>query len=148
MASVRESIDIDMPVEKVFGYVTDPANWTRYVTSLTEVRDFSSPDVDKGTSFVWEYRMLGMKFGGKGVVEEFQKNRKFSMKMEGGMPIVESFEFDGTDGGKTKMTFAIEYEIPNRVLSMVANSSIVEGLNAKEVKSVLDKVKTLCEAQA
>ncbi len=144
MASVRESVLIDVPVEKSFSYVTNPENWTRYVTSLTDVRDYSSDKVQKGMTFSWEYRMLGMKFGGKGTVEDFEPNRKFSMKMEGGFPIRELFEFEN-DGGKTRLTFSIEYEIPNKVLSLVANSSVVEGLNAKEVKSVLEKVKVLCE---
>jgi len=145
MASVRESVLIDVPVEKSFSYVTSPENWTRYVTSLTEVRDFSLDTVQKGMEFTWEYRMLGMKFGGKGTVEEFEPAKKFAMKMEGGFPIREVFEFEN-QGGKTLLTFSIEYEIPNKVLSIVANSSVVEGLNAREVKSVLEKVKVLCEA--
>jgi len=144
MASVRESVTIDKPVEHVFRYVTDPENWTRYVTSLTDVRELSPKTVGPGTAFVWEYRMLGMRFGGKGIVEEHEENRRFSMKMEGNFPIRETFEFT-PEGDGTRLTFSIEYEIPNKVLSVVANSSVVESLNAKEVKAVLDKVKVLCE---
>ena len=147
MASVKESVDIKLPVDKVFAYVADPENWTRYVTSLTEVKELSTDKVVEGTAFSWEYRMLGMKFGGKGLIEDYVPNSRFSMKMEGAFPIREVFEFEGS-GDNTRLTFSIEYEIPNKILSVVANSSVVEGLNAKEVKNVLDKVKVLCEAGA
>jgi len=147
MANVKESVEIKMPVDRVFSYVANPENWTRYVTSLTEVKELTTDKVMEGTAFAWEYRMLGLKFGGKGLVEEYVENSRFSMKMEGAFPIRESFEFEG-NGDKTRLTFSIEYEIPNKVLSVVANSSVVEALNAKEVRNVLDKVKVLCEAGA
>lgn len=147
MASVKESVDIKLPVDKVFSYVANPENWTRYVTSLTEVKEMTTDKVAEGTAFMWEYRMLGMKFKGKGLVEEYDENNRFSMKMEGAFPIREVYEFEGK-GNNTRLTFSIEYEIPNKILSVVANSSVVESLNAKEVKNVLEKVKILCEASA
>lgn len=68
MANITRTIVIKAPVEKVFGFVTYPDNWTKYVTSLVDVRDVSSKGVEKGTTFAWQYRMLGINFGGKGTV--------------------------------------------------------------------------------
>lgn len=144
MATISRKIFINSPVGRVFAFVTSPENWTKYVTSLTDVRDVSSPDVEQGATFKWEYRMFGMNFKGKGQVIENTKNRKFSIKMEGGFPIVEKYTFSPVDRG-TELLFEMEYEIPGKLLGSIANKVVIEKLNKKEAANVLAKVKTLCE---
>lgn len=144
MATITRKIQINAPLEKVFQFVVSPENWTRYVTSLVDVRDVSSPAVEKGATFVWKYRMLGMDFGGKGTVTENVKNEKFGMKMEGGFPITENYGFRKTDGG-TELTVEVIYETPSRIMQAVSKSGLVEKLNQKEADAVLEKIKILCE---
>lgn len=144
MSTVSRKIMINAPIEKVFQFVTSPDNWTKYVTSLVDVRDVSSPGVEKGTTFVWQYRMLGMNFGGKGTIIENVKSSKFGMKMEGGFPITENYTFQQIGGG-TELTVEVKYEIPGKIMQVVAKSSVIEKLNQKEADGVLDKVKMLCE---
>src|SRR5512134_1024862 len=103
MSSITRKITISAPLDKVFTFVTSPDNWTKYVTSLVDVRDVSSPGAEKGTTFAWQYRMLGMNFGGKGTVTENVRNEKFGMKMEGGFAITENYRFRKVDGG-TELT--------------------------------------------
>ncbi len=144
MAKVQESIEINAPVEKVFAFVTSPENWTRYVTSLQEVRDLSSGEPATGTTFVWSYRMFGMTFNGTGKITEFIPNEKFAMTMEGSMPITETYAFSN-DGSKTTLDAEIEYDMPGRVGSFIANTKVAESLNAKESRMVLERIKVLCE---
>ena len=144
MATITRKIKINAPVEKVFQFVVSPDNWTKYVTSLVDVRDMSSPTVEKGSTFVWKYRMLGMDFGGKGTVTENVKNEKFGMKMEGGFPIMENYGFQSFDGG-TELTVEVIYETPSKIMQAVSKSGLVEKLNQKEADGVLEKIKILCE---
>ncbi|MDH4162747.1 MAG: SRPBCC family protein [Nitrospirota bacterium] len=144
MPTISRTITINAPIEKVFDFVVSPDNWTKYVTSLVEVRDLSSPAVDKGTTFVWKYRMLGLDFGGKGTIIENVKNAKFGMKMEGGFPITENYGFR-QNGGGTDLTVEVIYETPSKIMSVVSKSSLVEKLNQKEAEAVLDKIKMMCE---
>lgn len=144
MATITRKIIIGAPLEKVFQFVVSPDNWTKYVTSLVEVRDISSKGVEKGTTFVWQYRMLGMNFGGKGAVTENVKNEKFGMKMEGGFPITENYGFRQINGG-TELTVEVIYETPSKIMSVVSKSGLVEKLNQKEADGVLEKIKILCE---
>lgn len=144
MATIAKKIFIDSPVSKVFDFVTSPENWTKYVTSLTDVREVSSPEVGPGTTFKWEYRMFGMNFRGKGHVIENVKNKKFGMKMEGGFPIIEKYTFSPSEKG-TDLLFEMEYEIPGKLLGSIANKAVIEKINRKEAANVLSKVKTLCE---
>ncbi len=144
MTTVTRSIVIKAPVEKVFSFVVSPGNWMKYVTSLSDVKDVSSKNVEPGTTFVWEYRMLGVKLTGKGTVLENEKNSRFRMKMEGGFPITETYAFTQVNGG-TKLNVDIEYETPGKVMSVISKSSVVEKLNQREADAVLDKIKMLCE---
>jgi ligand-binding SRPBCC domain-containing protein len=144
MATITRKITINAPLEKVFQFVISPDNWTKYVTSLVDVRDVSSANVEKGSTFVWKYRMLGMDFGGKGTVTENVKNEKFGMKMEGGFPITENYGFK-TVGGGTELTVEVIYETPSKIMQAVSKSGLVEKLNQKEADAVLEKIKILCE---
>jgi ligand-binding SRPBCC domain-containing protein len=144
MATITKSVVINAPLEKVFDFVSSPDNWTRYVTSLVKVDNLSDIPIKPGTTFNWTYRILGMDFDGEGRVLEYEKNQKFSMRMEGAFPITETYIFEGDDK-RTTLTVNIEYELPGKLLGVLADRMVVEKLNIKEADTVLDKVKTLCE---
>lgn len=145
MPTIIKKVLINAPVSKVFGYVTKPENWTKYVTSLVEVKNLSSEEAEKGTTFNWTYRMMGMNFHGKGHVTENTKNKKFGLKMEGSFPITESYSFAAAEDG-TELSIEVQYEMPGKIMSVVSNKGLMEKLNKKEADSVLGKIKLLCEA--
>lgn len=145
MAQIKKSIKINAPVSKVFDYVTTPANWTTYVTSLVDVRKVSDAVPAAGTTFDWTYRMLGINNDGSGRIVELEKNKKCVMQMEGAFPIRETYAFQGDDTS-TELTFEIQYEVPGKVLGVIANKLIIERMNVKEAETVLSKIKDICEA--
>ncbi len=144
MATIKEKITINAPVDKVFGFMTTPDNWTEYVTSLTNVSDVSSAGLEPGTTFTWEYRMLGVKLSGTGTVTDNARNAVFGMKMTGAVPISEYYIFTPS-GDDTELAIEITYELPGKVLEKIANSRIVEKLNQREAINVLEKIKLFCE---
>jgi ligand-binding SRPBCC domain-containing protein len=146
LSRVAKSVRIHAPLPKVFSYVSSPSNWTRFVTSLTDVRNLSSGTIAEGTTFEWTYRMLGINFDGKGAVTAFHPNRTFSMTMNGPFPIEETYRFE-RDGDHTMLTVTVAYEVPGKVLGAVANRLVVEKINAREAEAVLKKIKTICEAE-
>jgi ligand-binding SRPBCC domain-containing protein len=133
MAQITRSIHINAPLSKVFDYVTNPENWTRYVTSLVDVRNVSNEIPSAGTTFEWTYS------------GEFEKDKKFTMEMEGSFPIKETFNFQG-DTTSTELNFEIHYDVPGKVLGVIANKLVIERLNVKEADVVLNKVKDICES--
>lgn len=145
MPEVSQSITINAPVGRVFEVVTTPSNWTQYVTSLTEVSNLSADAPSKGSTFAWEYKMMGVKFRGKGTVTENQRDRKFGLVLEGRFPIMESYDFRELEDGKTELGVSINYEMPGEMLKIISSSSLIEKLNQLESKNVLEKIKTLCE---
>ena len=145
MAEIAKSIKINAPLSKVFDYVTDPKNWTKYVTSLVDVRNISNDVPVADTTFEWTYRMLGINNDGIGKIVEFEKDRKLAIEMEGAFPIKETYTFAG-DENSTELSFEIRYEVPGKVLGVIADKLLVERLNVMEADVTLNKVKDLCEA--
>ncbi len=145
MPVISQSITINAPVSKVFDYVVTPENWTRYVTSLMDVTDLSDDAPARGSTFSWVYKMMGLKFAGKGTVTENEKDKSFGLMLEGKHTIKEAYEFLDKGGGASELKINIEYEISG-VLGAIANNIIVEKLNNIEANHVLDKIKTICEA--
>ncbi len=145
MSKVSKSIRINSPVDKVFDYVANPENWPTYVTSLITLKNVSDNVPVSGTTFEWCYRMLGINLEGKGSVVEFERHRKFALKMNSSFQMVQTFLFEG-DSASTLLTFHIDYEVPGKVLGVLANRLIIEKINIKEAEAVLKKVKTICEA--
>ena len=145
MAQITQSIKIDAPLTKVFDYVTNPDNWTKYVTSLVDIRNVSDETPKAGTTFEWTYRMLGVNNDGKGSIVDFEKSSSFAMEMEGSFPIKETYAFKG-DEHSTELTFGIKYDVPGKVLGVIADKLVVERLNVKEAIAVLNKIKDICEA--
>jgi uncharacterized membrane protein len=146
MPVISQSIEIKAPVGRVFDYVTSPENWTSYVTSLVDVTDLSEDAPKKGSTFSWVYKMMGLKFAGKGTVSNYEKDKSFGLILEGKHTIREAYDFVDKGDGASELKINIEYEMPGAVLSAIAKSSIVEKLNNIEAQQVLDKIKTLCEA--
>jgi ligand-binding SRPBCC domain-containing protein len=145
MSQITQSIKINAPLSTVFDYVSNPENWTRYVTSLVDIRNVSDEEPKAGTTFEWTYRMLGVNNDGKGSIVEFEKGSKFAMAMEGSFPIKETFTFQG-DEKSAELNFEIKYDVPGKVLGVIADKLVVERLNVKEAVAVLNKIKDICEA--
>ncbi len=142
---ISRSIRINAPVKKVFDYITKPENWARYVTSLVDIRNLSDEAPSSGMTFEWTYRMLGMNFDGMGRVVAYRRNKEFSLEMEGAFPVREVYTFEG-DSKSTLLTFKINYEVPGKILGVLANRLVIEKINIKEADTVLKKLKTICEA--
>ena len=145
MPTIEQKILINAPVAKVYALIANASNWTEYVTSLTDVTNVSSPGLEPGTTYNWEYRMLGVKLSGSGVVTENVFRESFGMRMEGTIPMTERYTMREVDGSTTVLSVAIDYQMPAKVLERIANSKLVEKLNLREADNILAKVKLLCE---
>ena len=144
MPVVKKSMKIDAPVSRVFETVTTPENSTRYVASLVEVTDRSSDLPAEGGTFSWKYRMMGFTFGGRGTVTANRKDEAFAMTLESKFPITESYEFRETDSG-TEIIVTIDYEMPAPMKALFEGVGVIEKMNEIEARSVLEKIRALCE---
>jgi ligand-binding SRPBCC domain-containing protein len=143
MAEYQTSIKIDAPVEKVFGFLSDPQNLPEIWPSIIEVKDVTQLP-NGGTSFRYVYKMAGIRLEGSSEDIEFVPNERTVNKSKGGIEATQIWTFQPEDGG-TKFVFDIKYNVPIPLLGKLAEA-IVLKMNEGEANLVLANLKARMEA--
>ena len=143
MAKVEKTITINAPVEKVFGYVEEPANLPEIWPSMVEAKDVQRLP-NGGTSFRWVYKMAGVRFEGTSEDTEYVANRRVVSKSKGGIESTITWTFQPEADG-TKVTFEAEYTVPIPLLGKLAEAFIVKA-NEHETELLLANLKARMEA--
>jgi len=143
MAKVEKTITINAPVEKVFGYVEEPANLPEIWPSMVEAKDVQRLP-NGGTSSRWVYKMAGVRFEGTSEDTEYVANQRIVSKTKGGIESTMTWEFQPEAGG-TKLAVEVEYTVPIPVLGKLAEAFIVKQ-NEREFELLLANLKARMEA--
>lgn len=146
MPTINKSVKINATVGKVFRVVTEPENWTRYVTSLVAVTHLSKEAPATGSTFRWEYKMMGVRFSGKGEVTDNVKNKRFGLMLKGKATITEKYDFIKNEDGTSTLKINIEHDLPSALLNKMMDNALIRKLNNIESGHVLKKIKVMCEA--
>jgi uncharacterized protein YndB with AHSA1/START domain len=141
MASIKSSITINAPVEKVFEF-TKPENLPQIWPSLVEVKNVKRLP-NGGYSWDWKYKMAGMSFNGSSEHVEFVENEQTVSKSTGIESTI-TWTYEPV-GSSTKMTSLTEYKIPVPLLGKLAESFIVK-MNENESDVILENLKARMEA--
>src|SRR5512144_1805488 len=84
MATIRRSISIHAPVDRVFDYIADPMHLPEVWPSLVEVRNVE--DHETGKSFDWDYKLLGVRIHGHSDPVERVPNERLVSRSVRGIP--------------------------------------------------------------
>ncbi|MGD9092837.1 MAG: SRPBCC family protein [Anaerolineales bacterium] len=143
MATVKNSITIDAPVEKVFEYVKQPENLPEFWPSMLEVSNIKELPTG-GYRFEWVYKMAGMRFKGASEVTEFIPNERTVTHTSGGIESTITWEYSPLESG-TKVNITGEYKVPLPLVGKLAESFIVKQ-NEQESQVILANLKARMEA--
>lgn len=140
MATIKSTITINAPVEKVFEY-TRPENLPEIWPSLVDVNNVKELP-GGGYSWDWKYKMAGMVFNGSSEHVEYVENERTVAKSTGIESTITWF-YEPVEGG-TKMTSETEYKIPGSLLGRVAEAFVVK-VNENESETILENLKARLE---
>ena len=141
MPTIKKSISISAPVEKVFAYVTDPMSLPEWFVGMTEVTDVSGAGV--GQHSRWKYSMIGIPFHGESKITEQVPNQRSVSKQEGGITSTITYTFAPHEGG-TKLDFEVDYTIPVPVLGKLAEKAVFKR-NQREAAMSMENIKERLE---
>ena len=142
MATIKKSIKINAPVEKVFEYASKPEILPEIWPSMVEVKNIKDLP-NGGHSFDWVYKMAGMRLNGSSEDTEVVPNERTVSLSTGGIESTITWEYQPVDDG-TKFTSTIEYKVPIPLLGKLAESIIVK-MNENEQDVVLANAKARME---
>jgi uncharacterized protein YndB with AHSA1/START domain len=105
----RAETDIDVPIEEVFSYVTEPTNLGHWFQGVSDVRDVSGPP-GVGQRFTWTAHFLGRRLEATHEVTDFEPHTLYAWRAVGG-PYrgAEHFQLEQRNGGtRIAITLAVE----------------------------------------
>jgi coenzyme Q-binding protein COQ10 len=122
MAKVERTIVLNVPVEKVFSYISDPNNELDSIPSITDIRDVTGKGV--GQKWGWSYKMVGISLKGESEIIEYVPNQRLVQKSKGGIESTWTYTLNPENGG-TRMNLVVEFTIPIPVLGKVGERMIL-----------------------
>jgi len=145
MATIHKSIDINAPAERVFEMLTDPRRLPEYAPGLISVEDIRQTEQHVGDSFRATYAVLGLHFPMTFTATEYEHPTKFTRRFEGGMKGTWTWRLEPL-GKSTHVTTAMEYEMAGGILGKTMDAVLVERMNQKNAKGMLENLKLVSEA--
>jgi uncharacterized protein YndB with AHSA1/START domain len=140
------TIVINQPVEKVFNYVSNPANLPEWQGPPVKIRDLqgSTPgELREGDRFTTILQFLGRRYETPTEVSTYEPNRRLSYRGTGGpVPTQMTFICEEVPGG-TRFTHSQEVE-PGGFFGLV--ESVFEIEAKRQLRSDLQTLKDLLEA--
>lgn len=146
MPVVEESIVIDRGRSEVFAFANDPANVPLYSSNMMSYEQLTEGSVAKGTRNRGMVRVVGRTIEWTSEVTEFEQDRHVrNESVESPVDFTLDIRYEDVDGG-TKVTWRQESETYGGFFGKLADP-LVTRMYAKDVRSNLEKLKELVEAQ-
>lgn len=108
MPSVSSEVNINQPVEKVFGYVVDVANHKAWQAGIIEASVTPAGPLGVGSTYQYTTEVMGHKMKTAVQISAFEANRKWAIKTTGVPTPVETVYLFEPAGGGTKLTVSME----------------------------------------
>ena len=137
----RKSIHVEAPVDKVFGFFSDPNNWGDAAPQEIEFTDVTLTDEGVGTHYRWSVRILGIPVEGLNVFTEFIPQQRITDTSSSALEGAWTYSFE-PEGSGTKLTFESR---SRSVWRLPVVERLVDWMTAKTHESRIAELKAVLE---
>ena len=141
MPTIKESIAIKRPIEKVFAYDTDIKSWPKWFVIVSEAEQTSPEAFNVGTTFKITSRMMGITSKQMGKITQYEANKIYSKDV--GTNFHVNHKYEQTREG-TELT--LEFDVKLSWFFKLFSSLIVNSMR-KSLKKSLSNLKNILESQ-
>lgn len=143
MATVERSILINAPTEAIDAIALDGNRLPQWYVGIEQATpDDLYPEVGSRVSLV--YKAAEVTFNLALTVQELAHGHHISYQMSGMMVGTQEWSYT-PEGGQTRLTALVEYEMPGGVLGKIADKLVVERMNARNLEESLENLRALVE---
>jgi uncharacterized membrane protein len=143
MVSLKRSVVIGAPADKVFAYVNEPTTMPEWLPSMVEIRDVIGTGA--GQQYGWTYKYVGLLLRGQTTVVEYVSNECAVHQSIGRIDSVWTFSVEPHEEGTT-LTIEVEYNIPIPVLGKLAEPFVVKR-DTRTLESALANIEEMLMSQ-
>jgi len=145
MNEIKGSIEIDAPVEKVFGYISDYRNWQEFYAGISDVRPVTEKTAETGSKFIYKTRTGGMTFTVGTEFRDFVENEGWTGEVFKGVKHQTKWKVCQKNG-KTEFTHVVRYSLPFYMGGKLLDVLMMKPGFEKTVQRSLENVKEKMEA--
>jgi uncharacterized membrane protein len=146
MPYVEKSIEISVPVEIVYRFVThEPEHMTGWWPPIELQERITPPPTAIGSTSRYVYNMLGIRIKGEHSVADMVENRHLLVKTISGIEATFDFTFAALKTDKTLLTLRVNYAMPGTILGQLLNRMTIERRNADDLEQGLTNLKQMIE---
>jgi uncharacterized protein YndB with AHSA1/START domain len=144
MANFEILVEIDRPVEEVFGYFTDVARMPEWNSMVEELTPSELP-IRVGSTAKIRMRLLGRTIEATQEVLVFEANRKLVVRTPAPIAVTDTIAFESLGASRTRLTYASAgqtggfFKLADPIVARVAK---------KQLAAQLETLKELLEAGA
>lgn len=143
MKVVKEDV-IQVPVEKVFDFVSDPERRPLFVPNLVGLVNITPAERGVGQSWEYQASLVGVSLQGKASCTIYEPNERYGIRTEGALSSTWLYSFAPEERG-TRVRVEIEYDPPASVLAKLANTALLSRLNDSDATRGLQNLKIILE---
>jgi carbon monoxide dehydrogenase subunit G len=147
MSAVHASIEINVPVERVWETIMDPKRLGDWVTIHKSVSGVSGDPVAKGAKMDQVLQLRGVSFKVHWTLADVSAPNLAQWEGRGPAHSLARirYELSGNDGGPTRFAYTNEFKTPGGPLGNVASRVVVGGVSEREANNSLRALKQLLE---
>lgn len=152
MPRVERSITINVPVEKAYALIADaPERMAEWWPPIELQERVSPPPTALGSVSRYVYNMMGVKIKGEHLVQSIRRNEYLSVKTLSGIDSTFDFSFSPSNNGEvntaTRLTIAVDYQLPGAIIGQLINKTLIEGENIQNLEKGLENLKGILERE-
>ena len=147
MAGIVKAIDIAVPVEVAFDFVTNPNNGLKFMPNFSKFEAVSPQDRGKGAKVEAAGTMFGVHYKTTLEITEFVPNQKFVSRSTEGVKSTSTWEFKPNPDGGTEVTFTSDYTLPGSFLGRLMDKLVMEREIEKNTVQTLVNLKKILEGR-
>jgi uncharacterized membrane protein len=147
MPLVEQSIDIQAPVQAVFGMIANqPERQPEWWPPMELQERVTPPPTRIGSMSRYVYDMMGVKIKGEHEVQEITEDEYLRVKTVSGIDSTFEFMFQPKDAG-TRLTIRVNYTLPGSVIGQLLNRLVIEQKNESDLHEGLHNLKAILERE-
>jgi uncharacterized protein YndB with AHSA1/START domain len=142
--SVRESIVLDAPPDRVWEVVMDPSQLERWVTTHDSYEGTAAAPLEAGDEFTQTLRLAGKAFDVRWRVVEADAPRlaRWTGDGPGGSTAQVVYRLAGEDGA-TRFEYSNEFAVPGGLLGKAAGALLSAAPGGREARRSLERLRDL-----
>ena len=144
MTEIKQTILINAPVFKVFGYASNYLNWSEFFEGLSDVKPLTETIHDNGAKFIYKVKVLGMKVTVGTEFQQFKLNEGWVGKSFKGIEHQTKWIFKQSNGS-TEFTFIQNYKFPLYFGGILIDKLLAQPQWIKIIENSVQNLKRLME---